>query len=118
GSCMTDVNGKCSFTYQGPRLPGADLINAYADTNANNTRDLGEPVATPATKAWVLPTSTSGQTTGGGQIFNALHTDKIAFGFNAKSTSTGVKGECTVMDPSSNTIIKCVDATVLVQTGT
>jgi len=117
GSCTTDVNGQCSFTYHGPQLPGADIINAYADTNANNRQDPGEPVATPATKAWVLPTSTSGQTTGGGQIANALGTDKIAFGFNAKTTSTGVKGECTVVDPSSNTMIKCLDATVLVQTG-
>jgi virginiamycin B lyase len=116
GSCTTDSSGQCSFTYQGPNLPGADLITACADSNGNGSADTGEPCA-EATKAWVLPTSTQGQTTGGGQILNAQATDKIAFGFSAKSDSKGVKGECTVVDPSTptNTKIKCLDVTALVQ---
>jgi hypothetical protein len=117
GTCTTDTNGQCSFTYQGPQLPGADVIAGCADNNHNGTADAGEPCGT-ATKAWTLPTSTAGQTTGGGQIWNASHTDKIAFGFTAKSTSTGVKGECSVVDPSTNTKVKCTDATALVQSTT
>jgi hypothetical protein len=113
-SCDTDGTGHCSFTYQGPQLPGADLITACADNNHNNAADPGEPCGT-ATKAWVVPTSTPGQTTGGGQIWNATQTDKLAFGFTAKSSSTGVKGECSVVDPSTNTKVKCTNATVLVQ---
>jgi hypothetical protein len=119
GSCTTDANGQCSFNYQGPNLPGADLIGGCADSDGDGAAETGEPCG-EATKAWLLPASTPGQTTGGGQILNTQATDKIAFGFNAKSTSTGVKGECTVVDPSTvtNMKIKCVDVTTLVQTAT
>src|SRR5207245_3568118 len=86
GSCTTDVNGQCSFTYAGPQLPGADIITGCADSNMNGIADPGEPCA-EATKAWTLPTSTAGQTTGGGQILNAAGNDKIAFGYNAKSST-------------------------------
>src|SRR5712691_4731645 len=67
GNCTTDAAGQCTFTYTGPSLPGADLITAFADTNGDGTLDAGEPTGT-ATKAWILPTSTPGQVTGGGQI--------------------------------------------------
>jgi hypothetical protein len=117
GSCTTGASGQCSFTHQGPDLPGADLITACADANANCSIDPGEPCGT-ATKAWLLPTSTPGQVTGGGQVNNAAGNDQIAFGFNAKSDSNGVKGECTVVDPSTGTKIKCTAVTSLVQTGT
>jgi hypothetical protein len=119
GSCTTDATGKCSFTYVGPLLPGADVITAYADSNGNATQDSTEPFA-EATKAWTLPTSTAGQTTGGGQILNGAGNDKIAFGYNAKSFSDGPKGNCSVVDPSptTNVKIKCLDVTSLVQSGT
>jgi hypothetical protein len=119
GSCTTDANGQCTFTYAGPQLPGADIIMACADANKNGAGDPGEPCA-EATKAWMLPASTAGQTTGGGQVLNAAGNDKIAFGFNAKSTSNGLQGNCTVVDPSpaTNVKIKCLDVTSLVQTGT
>jgi hypothetical protein len=117
GTCTTNSSGQCSFTYSGPQLPGADVINAFADTNGNGARDGGEPAATPATKAWILPTSTSGQVTGGGQILNATATAKIAFGFTAKSDAKGVKGECSLVDPSANTMVKCTDATSVVISG-
>jgi Big-like domain-containing protein/beta-propeller repeat-containing protein len=70
GSATTDSNGEASFCYQGPQLPGADAITAYADTDADNTQDGGEP-ARAATKAWRLPTSTplcSVKITQGGRI--------------------------------------------------
>jgi hypothetical protein len=114
GMCTTDANGMCSFTYSGPSLPGADLISAFADANGNGTRDADEPTAT-ATKAWLLPTSTPGQVTGGGQI--VVGTDKVSFGFTAKSTSSGLKGECVVIDHDTKRMIKCRDVTALVQTG-
>ena len=117
GSCTTDATGTCRFGYQGPDLPGADLITACADNNSNGSTDPGEPCAT-ATKAWALPTATSGQVTGGGQIYNATQTDKIAFGFTAKSDAGGIKGECSVVDPSTKTKVRCTDVTDLVETAT
>jgi CSLREA domain-containing protein len=51
GSCTTDANGQCSFTYSGPTQPGADTIHAFADTDNDNVQDAGEPFA-DATKAW------------------------------------------------------------------
>jgi hypothetical protein len=117
GTCTTNASGQCSFTYQGPNLPGADLITGCADNNHNTTADPGEPCGT-ATKAWLLPTSTPGQITGGGQIPNAANNDQAAFGFNAKSDSKGVKGECTVVDPTPSTKIKCLDVTNIVVAGT
>lgn len=115
GSCTTDANGQCSFTYQGPQLPGADLITACADANKNGTCDPGEPIGT-ATKVFVLPASTPGQVTGGGQIPGALATRDIAFGFNAQSTDKGLMGRCNVIDQATNTQVKCLDVTALVQT--
>ena len=68
-----------------------------------------------ATKVWVLPASTAGHVTGGGQI--SVAGDAVTFGFNAKSTGGDVKGECTVVDHDKGTKIKCLDATALVQSG-
>jgi hypothetical protein len=116
GSCTTDADGQCSFSYQGPDLPGADEITACADANENGVVDAGEPCNT-ATKAWILPDTMPGQVTGGGQVFNAGASDKIAFGFNAKSTDKGIKGECTLVDSSTDTMIKCVDVTTLTRAG-
>jgi hypothetical protein len=117
GSCTTDGNGQCSFTYTGPDLPGADLITGWADLNGNSQLDSSEPSGT-ATQAWVLPEATPGQATGGGQVMNSAGTDKIAFGFTAKSDSAGLKGECTLVDPSTLTRIKCTGVTSLAQSGT
>ncbi len=113
-SCTTDANGRCSFTYTGPQLPGADVITGCADSNGNGTADRGGPCGV-ATKAWLLPTSSPGQVTGGGQVANAAGNDQVAFGFNAKSDSNGVKGECTLVDPSTNTKVKCLDATTVIR---
>ena len=107
---------QCTFTYEGPNLPGADLIRGCADNNANATADTGEPCG-QATKAWTVPVATPGQATGGGQIFNLGATDLIAFGFATKSDNGAVKGECTLVDPSTSTKIKCTDATVLAIVG-
>jgi hypothetical protein len=120
GSCTTDSFGQCSFTYTGPQLPGADIITAYADTNNDGIRDVPDEPQGQATKAWVIPATMPGQVTGGGQIPNAVGNDKVAFGFNAKSTDNKVSGNCTVVDPhpSMDVKIKCLDVTSLVVTGT
>jgi hypothetical protein len=119
GSCATDSAGQCTFSYVGPTLPGADVIVAYADSDEDGVRDADEPMA-EATKAWILPTSTPGQTTGGGQTLNPDADDNIAFGYNAQSTAASFKGNCELVDPSParNVKIKCLDVTALVVGGT
>jgi hypothetical protein len=95
GECTTDSNGQCSFTYQGPPLPGADVITAYADTDEDETQDVGEPTGA-ATKAWVLPASTDFcevTVTQGGWIV-ALNGDQASFGGNARVQEDGsVQGQ-------------------------
>jgi hypothetical protein len=92
GSATTDANGEAEFCYQGPALPGADVINAYADTDNDNTQDPGEPSAVPpATKTWVLPVTTPGceiKITNGGWII-AMNGDRASFGGNAKADADG-----------------------------
>jgi hypothetical protein len=82
--------------------------------NGSGTFDPGEPTAT-ATKAWMLPASTPGQVTGGGQI--SVSGNGVTFGFTAKSDSKGLKGECVVVARDPKRMIKCVDVTALVQSG-
>jgi hypothetical protein len=115
GSCTTNAAGMCDFTYTGPAFPGADLISAFADDDEDNTRDPDEPMG-EAMKAWVLPASTPGQVTGGGQILDA-NGNRIAFGFNTKSDGDSFKGECTVVDRIADRMIKCKDVTAVVQSG-
>lgn len=116
GRCTTDSTGSCSYSYTGPDLPGADAIRACADANTNGISDSGEPCST-ATQAWLLPSATAGQATGGGHIANTSNTDQIAFGFNVRSDTTSLKGEGTLVDPSTATKIKLTDVTSLTRTG-
>jgi hypothetical protein len=117
-SCTTDASGECSVTYTGPSLPGADLITGCADSDGNGTTDPGEPCG-QATKAWLLPTSTPGHVTGGGHVLNPADGEEVAFGFNVKSDSKGLKGNCTVVDkaPTRDVKIKCLTVDSLVQSG-
>jgi CSLREA domain-containing protein len=115
GQCTTDLSGQCSFTYQGPSQPGADVITAYADANGNNTQDAVELSGT-ATKEWSLNASTPGQVTGGGQI--QWVTGKVVFGFNAQNEQNGVKGNCNLVDVASDLHLKCLTVTSLVVAGT
>jgi Big-like domain-containing protein/beta-propeller repeat-containing protein len=95
GECTTDANGQCSFTYQGPPLPGADVISAYADTDEDDTQDAGEPTGA-AEKTWTLPASTEFcevKITQGGWIV-ALNGDRASFGGNARVLEDGsVEGQ-------------------------
>ena len=114
GQCTTGSNGQCGFTYAGPSLPGADLITAYADNDGDGAQDAGEPTAT-ATKAWVLPTSTPGHASGGGNI--EVGGNRIAFGFTARSRDYGFQGSCNVIDQAAGVMLHCTDAIALVISG-
>ena len=95
GSATTDANGEATFCYQGPELPGTDVIRAFADTDNDTTQDPGEP-AGAATKAWTPPITTplcEVTITKGGRI-TANNGDKATFGGNAQSNAAGnVKGQ-------------------------
>jgi hypothetical protein len=54
GSCTTGSNGQCTFAYTGT-VAGTDVISAYADSDNDNVRDVGEPIGTAA-KVWTAPT--------------------------------------------------------------
>jgi hypothetical protein len=110
GSCTTDQNGQCPFTYQGPPLPGADAIRGCVNS-------VTPSVCGDAAKEWVLPASTPGQVTGGGQIMMPP-TDKVSFGFNAQSDGTTTKGNCNVIDHDKRIHIKCDNVQALVVAGT
>lgn len=118
GQCTTDGNGQCGFTYEGPELPGADTINAYADTNGNSTRDAGEPTGA-ATKAWVLPVSTPlcEIVISDGGHFVANNGDRATFGGNAKSDGLGnASGEQTYQDhgPAQPMTVKSISVLAIV----
>ena len=116
GSCTTNANGQCSFTYAGPQLPGADTIEAYPDLNGNGSQDPNETVAS-AVKAWVVPASTAGQVTGGGQIVPVARTAEVSFGLEAKS-GLKLQATCSVVDRSLDVHVKCLDAISLVESPT
>ena len=117
GSCATDDQGQCTFTYTGPALPGADVITGCADNDDSGSADLGEPCGA-ATKIWMLPSTTPGQVTGGGWI--VVGGERVSFGFNAQSRDVGdpAKGNCNVIDHATKTHIKCVTIDSLVVSPT
>ena len=71
------------------------------------TENFQSDLATPE------PLTSPGQATGGGQI-----PGDVTFGLTAKSDKNGVKGNCTVIDRATNTLLKCLDATTYFQSGT
>jgi hypothetical protein len=116
GSCTTNKEGSCTFTYDGPDFPGADAIHAYVDSDNDGMQDVGEAFA-DAAKAWILPVTTPGQVTGGGQTMSGAIIHGVTFGFNAHSDGENTKGHCNVLDHASNINIRCLDVTALVQVG-
>jgi hypothetical protein len=65
----------------------------------------------------VPPTPTAGHTTGGGYVGDVVD-EWISFGFAAKSDGTNVKAQCSVTDHATGVHVRCLNATLLVQTGT
>ena len=116
GSEVTGTDGRATFCYTGPILPGADVITAYADDDGDETADPIEPTAS-AVKSWFIPTPPVGQVTGGGQAQGATNADVIAFGFNARSTTDGFNGNCSVVDRRAKVQVKCLDVTSLTRSG-
>jgi hypothetical protein len=88
GTGVTNASGEARFCYTGPTFPGNDTISAYADNNNNGIQDANEPSAVPpATKAWVIPSSSVGcHVTSGGRI-TAANGDKATFGGNAQDAT-------------------------------
>jgi hypothetical protein len=107
GQCTTLSSGQCTFSYSGPLFPGADLISGVVGTSG--------PTAT-AMKSWVLPPSTPGHVTGGGQILKDSG-NTVAFGFDVNHTTKNIKGECNVINLSPKRMIRCVDVSTLVVNG-
>jgi hypothetical protein len=119
GTCVSDGNGVCEYSYQVASFPGEDVITAYADSNDNGVQDEGEPAGT-ATKTVVLPSSTLGHATGGGTALRnpvVGTTGTIAFAFGAKSSAEGLKGSCFVVDPTAGVEITCLDVLAYRQFG-
>ena len=128
GACTTGANGQCDFTYQGPELPGADLIQAYADSNGNGVQDADEPTAS-ATKAFVLPLSTDGEAHGAGRIdllgsppgppgpgpHGPPGMNHVSFEFHAHSDRE-LDAKCNVV--AQNVRVQCLNATLLLITPT
>lgn len=117
GTCTTDAQGQCTFTYTGPQLPGADLIRGCADNDDSGTIDPGEPCG-EATKIWMVPATMPGQVTGAGWI--TVAGNRVSFGFSAQSDAAAdtAKGNCTVIDHATKTQIKCRTVDSLVVTPT
>ena len=115
GDCTTNGNGQCLFSYQVAQFPGSDTISAYVDTDADGSQDEGEP-STTATKIILLPASTPGRTSGGGQ-FITNQGNAVTFTLNARSDGATLQGDCTILDKSSGTTIRCLDVFAYVQHG-
>ena len=116
GSCRTDDEGQCSFAFQSPDFPGEVAIVGCADSDENGQIDAGEPCG-EATKTYVLPVSTPGATTGGGQI---LHVNQagVAFGLTFRSNNKGPEGRCNVVEhPVSEPTVRCVSVLAYVQSA-
>jgi hypothetical protein len=91
GSALTDANGQASFCYTGPPLPGADAISAYADTDNDNSPDVGEPGGA-ATETWVSRPLACADVDGFGYLTVAGHPAGFAFDVDQDSKGT-VDGE-------------------------
>lgn len=110
GQCTTDSDGMCSFTYQGPPLPGADVITATS----------GTAVPGEAVKAWVLPPQPPepGKCTGGGHILHNGMISGASFGFNAKTTGLSTHGSGNFIDHRAKVKIHLENVKVLMIAGT
>lgn len=112
GSSTTDANGQAQFCYTA-RLPGQNVIHAFADTNGNTTQDTGEPSA-DGNKTWTLPPSTACDVSLDGSIVTAGG-DKATFGGSAKLKGTSVQGNQQYDDkgPAQPRKVKSIEQTAI-----
>ena len=108
GSCITDVLGHCTFTFAGASFPGVATIAACSDADGDGSCEADSAMATAA-KAFVLPASTPGATTGGGRIGTATVT------VTARSAGPEPSVTCTVV--TATTTVRCLDVAAYVQSG-
>jgi hypothetical protein len=113
GSATTDAGGQAEFCYDGPDFPGADQIDAYADTDGDQTRDAGEPGDT-ATKAWVLPASTAGCRVSDGGWIRPSSGGKATFGGNAQARAGVPSGEQLYADHAARLTVKSIELLAVV----
>ena len=109
GECTTDANGRCTFTYQGPQQPDVETISGCPE---NVPGQCGY-----ATKVFVIPPSTPGQVTGGGQIIHNGIIRGVSFGFNAQLNNDSFHGSGVVVDHQTKTQIKILNVDYLLITG-
>jgi hypothetical protein len=104
----------CSFTYQGPDLPGADTITACADANNNSAADVDEMCAA-AEVSWIRRVLVV-HAHGSGVIANAAGLAKVSFRFNVRRIGRDrLKGSCELVDstPVVDLTVRCLDVTSL-----
>jgi hypothetical protein len=99
-SATTEADGHAIFCYEGPLLPGADQITAYADTDGDEVQDPGEPGGTAA-KEWTLPVAAECKVTGGGYITTSRGS-RATFGGVAQSIDGEARGMQAYVDHGSD----------------
>jgi len=117
GQCTTGSDGTCTFTYQGPAVPGADLIEGCHDFDGDGTTDPGEKCDT-ATKAWGESASTGEGASGGGYFNNNVNGNRVVFGFGAHGGPVTPSGSCQLMEQAAGVTVRCLSVTLLLIAGT
>jgi hypothetical protein len=105
GFAATDAAGRAGFCYAGPAVPGSDLISAYADTDADDVHDPGEPGGTAA-NTWTATTSTDTCTVAGGGYITTSSGSRATFGGVARSADGVARGIQGYLDHGSETAPK------------
>jgi hypothetical protein len=108
GSCVTDVLGRCTYTFAGASFPGVAAITACSDAHGDGACEE-DSARGAATKEFILPALTAGATTGGGRIGTATVTA------SARSQGSSIDGTCNVVTATAT--VKCLDVTAYAQTG-
>jgi hypothetical protein len=114
--CVTNSDGICPLTYQGPADPQADDIRACADTNVNGQQDPALEPCADASKVWTRTANSPGQVAGGGYIREF----RVNFALHAKAQTVTdpAEGGCNVNDHIEGVRITCLSVTTVLLTPT
>jgi len=85
------------------------LLEHFAGTGITEVEAVQE--AFTSTQS-ALVAATGGRATGGGRVGD------VTFGFTAGSDNGGAKGRCAVVDATADVMVKCLDATSVIVSGT
>ena len=116
GQCTTGSDGTCAFSYQGPDVPGSDVIEGCHDFDGDGTHDPGEKCDT-ATKAWG-ETASTGEGASGGGYFNNVNGNRVVFGFGAHGGPSTPSGSCHLIEQTADVTVRCLSVTLLLIAGT